>query len=200
MSNFTYDAVILTAGESRRMGYPKALLDSGDGRKFLERIVANVKSIELKPSNIIIVLGYHREKILEAADTSGCLTVTNSNPELGQLSSLIAALKQVSEGSRGMLVSLVDHPLVKPQTYNLVINGASSRPGSIILPRFGGRKGHPVFFPAEIFDDLKESPPDKGAKYAVQKNAERIVVVDVDDPGILKDIDTPEEYQKEVGI
>ena len=200
MSNFIYDSVILTAGESSRMGYPKALLDSGDGRKFFERILANVRNVELKPAKIIVVLGSHREKILKEIETVDCITITNHNPELGQLSSLIIALKHVSKESRGIMVSLVDHPLVKPATYNLVVNEASSNPGSIILPRFGERKGHPVFFPAEIFQDLNDSPLESGARHAVRKNTGRIRIVDVDDSGILKDIDTPEQYSKEVGI
>ncbi len=199
MSNFTYNAVILTAGESRRMGYPKALLDSGDGRKFLERIISNVKNTDPKPSEIILVLGYHRERILKEIDVSGCQTVTNPTPELGQLSSLITALNSMSEESRGMMVCLTDHPLVQPETYNLVVQEASLNPGSIILPRYGEKKGHPVFFPSEIFQDLKDSPIDTGARHAVRKNSHRIIVVDVDDAGILKDIDTPEQYRKEVG-
>lgn len=93
MQDFKYSAVILTAGESRRMGYPKALLDSGDGRKFLERIIDNLKNLEEKPFEIIPVLGYHREKILEEIDTTGCRAVINPKPELGQLSSLIVALE-----------------------------------------------------------------------------------------------------------
>ena len=198
MEKFKYKAIILTAGESSRMGFPKALLDSGDGRKFLERIIDNVGNNKNKPEEIIVVLGYHKEKICDEVNLEGCTIVENKTPELGQLSSLIAALNNIKDDMSGVLMCLVDHPLVSPSTYEKVAKEALSHPGSIILPRYGKRKGHPVFFPSEIFKDLKTSPLDCGARYAVQKNKDRIRIIDIDDPGILKDIDTPEEYQRAV--
>lgn len=199
MMKLTYNTMILSAGESKRMGFPKALLDSGDGRKFLEMILDAVKNISIASEKIIIVLGYHRDRILEGIDTNGCTVVTNPEPENGQLSSLISGLGEVDEDCLGILLCLVDHPLVEGETYGRIVKYALENPGKIILPRYGDRKGHPVFFPREIFCDLKESPLDQGARYAVQKNRYRIMVVDVDDPGILKDIDTREEYAREVG-
>jgi len=199
MKKFTYNVIILSAGESSRMGFPKALLETGDGRKFIERILDEVKNITISPEKVIIVLGYHKDKILQEIDAGQYSVVINPAPENGQLSSLICGLQEVDEDCRGILLCLVDHPLVEKETYERIIEYAHKNPGSLILPRYGKRKGHPVFFPREIFDDLKESPLDQGARYGVRKNRERIIVIEVDDPGILKDIDTREDYSREVG-
>jgi len=198
MTEFKYDAVILAAGESKRMGFPKALLDSGDGRKFLERIISNVRNIEPPPENLVVVLGYHIEKITREIDLGGCLAITNESPELGQLSSLKRALENAGKETRGILLSLVDHPLVKSKTYGKIIEYARRNPGCIILPQFGERRGHPVFFPIEIFEDLVNCPLEQGARFAVRKNTDRMRILEVGDSGVLKDIDTPEQYRNAI--
>lgn len=194
-TNFKYHGVILSAGESSRMGFPKALLDSGDGTGFLEKIIANYRGVTPSPVEIIVALGSHRDRIREEIDLSKCRVVINEKPELGQLSSLVVVLKTIiAAASEGILLSLVDHPLVVRETYQKIVDFARENPGSIVLPRFNGRKGHPVFFPREIFQDLLDSPLEQGARYAVRKNSDRIKVLDVNDPGILKDIDTKSQY------
>jgi len=202
--DFLYTAVILTAGESRRMGFPKALLDAGNGKKFIENIFCILEKITPQPFETIAVLGYHKDRIVNEAQISeSCKIVTNPEPERGQLSSLVEALRSYDSFRlgkiKGLLVCLVDHPFVAESTFQKIVNHASLNPGSIIIPRFDGRKGHPVFFPAEIFMDLMEAPLDQGARYAVNKNSDRIIVVDVDDSAILKDVDTPAEYHAHLG-
>jgi molybdenum cofactor cytidylyltransferase len=187
------------------MGFPKALLDAGNGQKFIERILSGILSVSKKPNEIIIVLGRHRERIEnEAVLPDICRTAVNPDPSRGQLSSLVEAINIIQENSNtantaGMLVCLVDHPFVLPSTIERILNEAETNPGSIIIPRNNGRKGHPVFFPTEIFKDLMDSPLDQGARFAVQKNIHRLRIVEVNDNAILKDVDTPEEYRSETG-
>ncbi|MCE1246948.1 MAG: nucleotidyltransferase family protein [Firmicutes bacterium] len=202
-SEFLYTAVILTAGESRRMGFPKALLEAGEGRKFIENIFLSLSGIVPEPSEIIAVLGFHRERILSEAEIpESCRIVFNPDPERGQLSSLIEALKYIKSEKRvtaGIMMCLVDHPFVDVSTFQKIAETAAENPGMVVIPKYSGRKGHPVFFPSEIFEDLLESPLEEGARHAVNKNRDRLIVVDVDDPAILKDVDTPSDYRNHTG-
>jgi len=195
--SFYYNAVILSAGESSRMGfYPKALLRLQNGRTFLEEIIYNLSILNEKPQEIITVLGFHYEKIIKDVDLSKCRVIFNPHPELGMLSSIKEAIGQVPAKSHGILLCLVDHPKVMPETYANLIDAARQNPGRIIIPVCGNRKGHPVFFPHEIFKDIILSPPDQGARWAVQKNSEIIIFMETYDEGIFIDIDTEEEFRK----
>lgn len=197
MKKLDYDAVILSAGKSSRMEYhPKALLKLKSGENFLERIVGNLKKIEPGCNKIILVLGYHKDKILSKIDLPGVTPVENSDPSRGMLSSILTALDLVSDNSNGILLCLVDHPLVMESTYQQIIDAASGNPNSIISPVYNGRKGHPVYLPRTIFEDLRRCPPDEGARWAVYKNQDIMKTVQVDDPGIRKDIDTVVQYEQ----
>jgi molybdenum cofactor cytidylyltransferase len=199
-SNFKYFVLILSAGESRRMGlFPKALLDCGNGKRFLENIIDSVCVLNPEPAGCYVILGYHREKILSEIDLGTCEAIINPAPESGMLSSIITGLKAVynsheNNNTRGILMTLVDHPLVKPETYQAILDEAVKNPGCIVIPTHNNRKGHPVFFPEEIFEDLLNCPVDQGARWAVRKNSHRIKLVEVNDEGIYSDIDTPEIY------
>lgn len=195
-----FDFIVLSAGESGRMGYPKALLDYGNGLTFLERILSAADSMTIKPKRKIVVLGKHCGVIESHINLSQCIKVINPQPERGQLSSLICALnyiKTTNEDTSGILTALTDHPRVEYKTYDIIIKEASFNPGHIIIPTYNNKGGHPVFFPPDIFQDLVSAPLDQGARFAVKKNQNRVRRLTVEDPGILKDIDTKEEYLQE---
>ncbi|MFP4496906.1 MAG: NTP transferase domain-containing protein [Vulcanimicrobiota bacterium] len=196
---FNYYSVILTAGESRRMGkFPKALLKIEEST-FIEKIIESQKGIEPAPENILIVLGFHREKIVQLLkEEEGYKFVINPKPDRGMLSSIKEAIQIMDGKVQGFLLSLVDHPLVKEETYNTIIKRAESNPGQIIIPTYRKQKGHPVFFPETVFEELLECPLEMGARKVVWNNQDRVKLVSVNDQGILKDIDTPEIYQEEM--
>jgi len=89
---------------------------------------------------------------------------------------------------------LVDHPLVEPAAIEAMIaNLAANR---IVLPTFEGRRGHPVLFSSEILEEILALPPSEGANIVVRKSPDRIIEVSVNVPGILVDVDTPEQFEK----
>jgi molybdenum cofactor cytidylyltransferase len=185
-------AVILAAGNSSRMGKPKALLTIND-TTFLNSILSRVRISKYR--NIIVVLGQHHELIKKSILSKGAYDVIrNQHPEQGQLSSLQLALHCIKEDMIGALVVLVDHPMVSEKTYQLISKMASKQPDSIIVPTFAGRKGHPVYFSRKFFDALLEAPLDQGARYVVTNNKSDVIYVPVNDAGIITDIDTPEQY------
>ena len=182
-------AIVLTAGKSERMGGPKALL-SFRGRTFLENILDAISRSSVR--HTVIVVGHHRQEI-ERCITSPVRIVFNANYEKGMITSLQAGIRSLPAETRGALLFLVDHPLVDPQTIELLIaNLAEDR---IVVPIFEGRRGHPVLFGAAIMQEILALSPSEGANIVVRKDPSRIVQVSVNSPGILVDVDTPEDYQ-----
>ena len=189
-------AVILAAGASERMGRPKALLPTGaeGGETFLERLVGVAERAGLEP--IRVVAGEHLEEIAAALPRLASLLVRNPNPELGQLSSLRVGLRALPEGAEGAVVFLVDHPLVEESTVALLLERFRRSRLPIVIPSYGGRRGHPVLFGRAVFAELFAAPLREGARFVVRGRPELVDVVEVDDPGVLADIDTPEQYEK----
>jgi molybdenum cofactor cytidylyltransferase len=193
-------AVILSAGESSRMGRPKALLPI-DGVRFVEKIVAALKSTDV--GNIIVVLGHHAEEMRQKIGDLPVTILVNHDYKQGQLSSLQVAIRHLessSEGSPvdGILVHLVDHPYISATLVDLMIDRFYETKKLIVVPRFQGRRGHPVIFARALFLELLAAGTEKGAKPVVHAHRDDTLEIDTDDEGVLIDIDTPEEYRLHV--
>lgn len=185
--------ILLAAGNSSRMGEPKALL-SCQGLTFVDSILNKLAEINCNP--VITILGSSGELIRRQTKVDSFQCYNNPNTELGQLSSLKIAIEKLPEHTKGFILTLVDHPLVKLETYQALYQTAEDNPDCIIIPRFGGRRGHPVYFGKRFFKSLLEAPLNKGARTVVYENIEGVKYIEVDDEGILRDIDTKEDYLK----
>jgi len=193
-------AVILSAGESSRMGRPKALLPI-DGVRFIEKIVTALKSTRV--NEIIAVLGHNAEEMRQKVSDLPVKIVLNPDYKQGQLSSLIAAIRNIESGENhsrvdAILVHLVDHPYINADLVNLMIDRFYETKKLIVVPRHQGRRGHPVIFSRALFPELLAAPIDQGAKTVVHAHRDQTLEIDTDDAGVTVDIDTPEEYQKHV--
>jgi len=190
-------AIILAAGDSTRMGRPKALLPDPEGRPFVARLVRTFAAAGVH--DIVVVTGSLHEAIADAIAVDqppvAPNLVNNPQPALGQVSSLWMGLDAVARpGIEGALVTLVDIPLVLASTVRRVIDAWTQNRAPIVRPAVGDRHGHPVLFDRSIFDALRHAPLTEGARAVVHANADRIVNVQVDDQGCLLDIDTPSDY------
>jgi molybdenum cofactor cytidylyltransferase len=191
-------AVILSAGESSRMGRPKALLPI-DGVRFVEKIVSTLKSTDV--GNIIVVLGHNAEEIRRKISDLPVTILINHDYKQGQLSSLQVAIRHLeSSGSPvdGILVHLVDHPYIEAKLVNLMIDRFYETKKLIVVPRFQDRRGHPVIFARVLFPELLAAGTDQGAKPVVHAHRDDTLEIDTNDKGVLIDIDTPEEYRLHV--
>jgi molybdenum cofactor cytidylyltransferase len=187
------EGILLAAGESRRMGYPKPLLRIGD-ETFLAR---SAKSILALLPRLIIVLGAHAERIRPAIPEDQRITVVeNPRWEAGQLSSLKVGLSAVGAGADGALVHLADHPLVKGVTFQRVIAEFEAGRAPIVIARNAGKRGHPAIFSRGLFVELLDAPEDEGARAVVNREPGRVSYVDIDDPGINLDLDTPADVKR----
>lgn len=189
--------VILAAGQSKRMGSPKAFLKWGDST-FLETLADRLK--EAGVTEIVAVVRPEALEEARALFASGAVqVVANADAdERGPISSIRVALDHLADECWGILVCPVDHPTVERATFATLLQQANDNPGQIVVPVCEGKAGHPTLFPAEVFGDLRALPPGKGADAVVEEQSHRVVRVEVADPGVLRNIDTPDEYRQAI--
>ena len=185
--------ILLAAGESRRMGYPKPLLKIAE-RTFVEHALATM--LEVVP-RVVVVLGAHAERIQAAVPADPRVSVVeNRNFSRGQLSSLQTGIEAVRRDLDGVMIHLADHPIVRADTFRAVLSSYGRGGEQIVIARYQGRRGHPVIFDRSVFDELMHTPDSEGARAVVNADASRVSYAEVDDPGVVLDLDTPEDVEQ----
>ena len=191
-------AIILAAGDSSRMGSPKALLQ-WRGRPFIEHVCDALRRAGVEDR--VVVLGRDSQAILSAWVPAGEKVAVNLNPEHGQLSSLRAGLAFVSEYSEGFLVCLSDQPTILPDTYRRIVDRWRYDKEALVIPRTIRvadsklKRGHPIIIPAAHRALCFEGPLEKGLHWVTHHPAVRVADLDVTDPEIIRDFDTQEDYE-----
>ncbi|MGA8643542.1 nucleotidyltransferase family protein [Candidatus Binatus sp.] len=187
------EGILLAAGESRRMGYPKPLLKI-DGQTFIERIAQSMLTVVPR---LVIVLGAHSDRARAVISRDQRIVIVE-NPKYsrGQLSSLKVGLSAIQPDSTAALVHLGDHPMVRAETFRTLVDSYNQTGQPIAIARYEGHRGHPVIFDRAIFAELQSAPEEEGARHVVNADASRVVYVDMDDPGINLDLDTPSDLAR----
>ena len=187
------EGIILAAGESRRMGYPKPLLEIG-GRTFIEQIAETMLAVVPR---LVIVIGAHRERVRAAIPRDARIAIAE-NPDYsrGQLSSLKVGLGVIRPDSAGAIVHLGDHPMVRVETFRAIVDSYYRTGKPIVIARHDGRRGHPVIFDRALFAEILSAPEKEGARFVVNADASRVAYVDLNDPGINLDLDTPSDLAR----
>jgi CTP:molybdopterin cytidylyltransferase MocA len=180
-------AVILTGGESRRMGSPKALLPYR-GHTFLEHLLE--VTVHPRIGARRVVTGASHTEIVRRVSLPPGMVVVNRQWQKGQLSSIRAAIESLrSFETEGMLVFLVDHPLITAGVVTALIDAFDRSPRSIVLPTWDGRRGHPLIFPARLYSELYAASDDVGARAVVWAHKNEVVEVQTEEEGVVLDID-----------
>jgi len=179
------------------MGRPKALLRI-EGQRFIERIIGAMG--QSRVGRILVVLGHQADQLRGQIEHLPIDVVINPDYRKGQLSSLQAAIRHIGNDDRcdGMLVHLVDHPFIDAALVDALIVKFLETKKLIVVPRYEGKRGHPVIFSRQLFQELLDAPLDQGAKAVVNAHREETVELDWQDEGITLDIDTPELYRQHV--
>jgi molybdenum cofactor cytidylyltransferase len=186
--------LILAAGASSRMGFPKALLEF-EGETFLDRLIGLLGA---HCSPVIVVLGHHADKV-RAGVRGGAeaVFVVNPEPEKEQLSSLQCGLRAVPPECHGVLFTPVDYPKVRAATIGKLTAAARcATTEKVIVPRALGVHGHPVYIARELVPEFLDLTEGSTAREVIHRWRERTVYVEVDDGGIARDIDDPESYRR----
>jgi molybdenum cofactor cytidylyltransferase len=170
------------------MGSPKALLQFR-GETFLDRLIG-VFSGFCAP--IVVVVGAEAARIRSGV-TQAAVFAENADYRLGQLSSMQCGLRAMPEDGEGVLFTLVDHPNVQSSTIAALLT--PPRP-ALAVPRYQGRRGHPIYFGAPLAAEFLALPPESQAKVVIARHSDSARFVDVDDPGILDDVDDPAAYRR----
>jgi molybdenum cofactor cytidylyltransferase len=183
--------VILAAGESSRMGFPKALLRYRD-QTFLDTLIG---LFTVRCSPVIVVLGAHAERIRANVGRTAEFTV---NPDYthGMTTSLQCGLRAVGADAEGVLFTLVDHPAVAVETVDALLADSDTL---LRVPRYQGRRGHPIWFARDLIPEFLAIPEGGAARDVVRAHAAETAFLDLDDPGIVADIDDAEAYLKLTG-
>ena len=189
--------IVLAAGKSSRMGRTKALLSIGEGETFLSRVVRTLTDGGVE--EIVVVVGADADAIRASADRYAMPVRVVDNPdyEQGQLSSLVKGLHAVDRPAlTAALVTLIDVPLVAPETVRTLLQEYTAGSALIVRPASRGRHGHPVIFDRALFDELRQANPKEGAKEVVRAYSAEVMNVEMTDEGAFTDIDTPEDYAR----
>ena len=194
-------AVILAAGRSLRMGRPKPLLITRDGQSFVRQLSQTLWAGGVAE---VLVVGRPDDAALRAeVETVGVPARFVENPDAdtaGQISSIVAGLRVADRpGVRAVLVTPVDLPLVTTETVRTLLSSFNSTGAQIVRPVHGGGHGHPVIFARALFAELRAADVSRGAIAVLRAHEGAILNVEVADPGVLTDVDTPEDYQRLFG-
>ena len=192
----SFCGVILAAGESSRMGQPKALLPWRGGT-FLS---VAIRVLNAFTDMVIVVAGNNAAQIRPVADANAAFLVTNSQPERGQFSSLQVGVQEVlNRGRDAAIITLVDRPAARPETVQHLKQEFLARLDQNIwaaVPEFEGKHGHPYIAGRELIGAYLDAPVTASAREIQHANASRIVYVPVTDLFVTANIDTPEDYDR----
>lgn len=188
-------AVVLAAGASRRMGRPKALLPV-KGRTCLERVLSAFREAGQGP--VILVLGACAGAVRAAVPPgSGVIEVVNRDWERGQTGSLKAGLQALPQGAPAVFVMPVDHPLLAPGDVRILARRFAGAPAgrSLFVPTWQGRRGHPLLLDAGHVPALLELGDGDPLRDYVRAREDRVELVPARGPGVLRGMNTEEEYR-----
>ena len=185
-------AILLAAGQSRRMGAFKPLLSFGD-KTVIESCIANLRASAI--DEVVVVAGHRADEVREHLKEAGVRFALNSDPESEMGVSIACGVEQVSDEARAILITLVDHPAVPAQTIKQIIhewkNGAD-----LVQPEFEGSGGHPVLIDLKYRDELLQLDPQKGLRAFFDAHRDDVRRLPVSSPYVARDMDTWEDYQR----
>ena len=188
-------AIILAAGESKRMGKPKLLLPFGD-TSILETVIANagIPAIE----KTLLILGANHEAIGNQVRNYPVETVQNQQFREGMLSSVQCGLQAIPDSTDAVMVLLGDQPMIGSEIMNNMVNAYNNSDQEIIVATCQGKRGHPILFGSRYFREVLDFTANNSLKDLLTAHPGDIGEMDTEDPEILRDIDTEQDYQYEL--
>ena len=184
-------AILLAAGESKRMGKPKQLMPLGK-TTMLEQTIDNL--LNSKVSEVIVVLGHKAEEIMRKLTTKPVKIALNPVYHQGMSTSIITGLNLVDERARAVMLALADQPFIDSQSINRLIDEFCDHNKGIVIPTYQSRRGHPAIFAIKYKEELSGLKGDIGGRQIIEHHPDDVLEVAVDSPGINIDIDTTDDY------
>jgi molybdenum cofactor cytidylyltransferase len=188
-------SIILAAGESTRMGFPKMLLDF-HGKTMLENVIINVIRSEVE--NTMVVLGADRNILIELIEKYSVSNCYNANYKEGMLSSVKCGFNNLPADFKAVLIFQGDQPLITTKVINAIIEAYNSADKGIVIPVYNKKRGHPLLIDRKYRDEIEKLDTRLGLRSLAYQFHDDVLEVETADPGILRDFDTYEEYKKEI--
>jgi molybdenum cofactor cytidylyltransferase len=189
-------AIILAAGESRRMGVKNKLLLPISGEVLIRNFVKSVCASNV--DEVVVVVGHEAEKIEDVLQGQPVRFVENLRYMEGMTSSIQTGIQAASAESEGLLICLADQPFIETSDFNRLIHEFTdlfdSESSLIIVPVFKGQRGNPVLFSSQ-FRDIILQHKDEGCRDIVLKHPECVREVEMGNDNVLQDVDTLEDYK-----
>jgi molybdenum cofactor cytidylyltransferase len=189
-------ALVLAAGRSRRMGAQKLLLPVG-GQPAIARIVDEV--LRSPVDHVLVVIGHQGDRITEALAGRRVSFVANADAEGEMLSSVRCGLRAMPEACVAVLLVLGDQPGITAEVIATLVRAFRTAGRGIVVPTYGGRRGHPLLFAVHYRDEILNHCEEVGVRGLLQAHPEDVLEVEVATPGVLEDMDVPEDYRRMVG-
>jgi molybdenum cofactor cytidylyltransferase len=186
-------AIVLAAGGSTRMGQPKQLLPVG-GKPMVHRVTEAVCAAGL--AQIVVVVGAQAETVREAIDDLPVDIVANEGWAQGMSTSLQVGLDALQREIQAVLIVLADQPALRPNLLRALVARYSATGAPIVAPFYRGQRGNPVLFDRSLFPELLAVEGDRGGRPLITHHRERVERLEVDDPAVLIDVDTRQDYQR----
>ena len=191
----SFCGVILAAGESSRMGRDKALLPWQSGT-FLS---CAIEALRPHVDMVLVVAGKNAPNLTPIVDAAGAFVVVNRHSELGQFSSLRVGVQEVlNRGRDAAIITLVDRPPARPETIAALRQRFIETDLGIwaVVPRYSGSHGHPLVVGREMITAFLDAPPTSTAREVEHANQQHIDYYSVDDPLVVANVDTPQDYER----
>lgn len=182
-------AIVLAAGASTRMGRQKQTLPF-DGGTMLGAVVGTTLAAPFDEVRVVVPEGARYRLPADGR----LVVVENRNRDEGMASSLRAGSETLPDETATVAIVLADLPLLRADTVRKLLDAAEREPDRIVFPRYEGRRGHPVLFPRRLVGELRELRGDRGARAVLERHRDEALALDVEDPGVCLDIDTPRDY------
>lgn len=186
-------AIVLAAGQSSRMGEPKPLLPLR-GKPLLVHVLDALRASEV--GEIVVVLGAESDRVRREIPMEGARVVVNPAYQDGMSSSIRAGLRTAATAAAGFLIVLGDQPLLTAATVDALVDRQEATGARILVPTFEGVRGNPVLFHRALHAEIDAVTGDVGCRGVIARHQAEVLEVPVDDPGILVDIDTPEDAKR----
>lgn len=186
-------AIVLAAGQSRRMGVNKLLLPFG-GITIISHIVDQLLASVL--GETIVVVEHNPQPIMDELGPRPVSFVVNDHPEDGMLSSLRCGLQALHQQTHGFLVALGDQPAITAEVIDALAQAFKTGEKGIWVPVHEGSRGHPILITARYRDEVLREYDDVGLRGLLHAHPEDVGELPLDAPGVLEDMDTPEDYQR----
>ena len=193
MSQTVISAILLAAGESRRMGEFKQLLPFR-GKPFVVCCVENL--LAARVAEVIVVTGYRSVEIEEALADYAVKIAFNADYQRGMGTSVKCGIRAARQNTTAFLLALADQPQISTEIINQVIAAYEETQPLIAIPHHGEKNGHPIIFSSLLREEALATEPETGLKPVIHAHRAQTCFVEVENNIVLTDFDTPEDYQR----